>query len=224
MGLHAYCITPAAGQDSAAAAPQATGIDGVPVRIVVANGLALWVTDHDNSPGADVAAVQQHNAVVVAAMTDAVTPIPLRFGQWFGSDAAARDALRTSHEKWAGLLERFAGAVEYGVRVFEPDRAAETTSAAVTGAQYMASLAQRARAESTREHEALAALRAATAGLVMDERVEPLRTAHGVVSVAHLLHASHADAYRAAVDGVGAVMTRLRLLSSGPWPPYSFIE
>jgi hypothetical protein len=224
MGLHLYCIAPAAHIPESTNGPSVTGIGGAPVEAVVAGSLSLWVSAHESPPAASLDAIREHHNVVTAAMTPVVTPVPVRFGQYFADAAAARESIGTSHEKWLALLVRFAGTVELGLRVFDPARAPEAeTTPAGSGSEYMARLQRRQRGPAEAVSVTTVALHDALAGIVLEERVSPLRTAHGVVSVAHLLHAAQLEAYHAAVERVRAQLPHLRLLSSGPWPPYSFV-
>ena len=226
MGLHGYCVTrPIDG-------PSVTGIGGAPVRVTAMGSVAMLVSEHVSRPDASMDAIQQHNNVVAAAMA-AETPVPLRFGQWLENEDAVRAALSTSHEKWAGLLDRFQGRVEFGLRVFDPARAevdpaaphhSGTAGSGGSGTAYMAELARRIGGPKAAREGVVSALNEALSGLELEERVEALRTAHGVASVAHLVHRADIDAYRDAVDAVRARLLRLRLLSTGPWPPYSFVE
>jgi hypothetical protein len=196
----------------------------------------LWATQHDAPPHASVDAIRQHNNVVVAATTAEMTPIPLRFGQWVSDEATAGSMLMTSHEKWVARLQLFRGAAEYGIRIFEPGREASApdapdapdaadaaAKAGGSGTAYMNALARRVGGEKRAAEAAQAVLQDATAGIVLAERSDPLRTPHGVLTVAHLLHRRDEDVYRAALDQARARLPGLRLLSSGPWPPYSFV-
>lgn len=132
--------------------------------------------------------------------------------------------LLTSHTKWVELLERFAGAVEFGIRVFDPEREAGTVPAeGGTGTAYLKGLASKQGADERTRAQVLTALRDGVSGVVLDERWEALRTTHGVMSLAYLVHRSRANAYNQAVDNVRGSLRSLRLLSTGPWPPYSFV-
>ncbi len=224
MGLHLYAITRSASPPS-----NIRGIDDSTVQQVEYDGLVLIVSEHDAAPAASMDAVRAHNAVVVSAMTPDVTPVPVRFGQYFSDAAAAVASVSTSHEKWCGLLDRFAGAVEYGVRIFDPatppveDRPPAAASAG-TGTAYLEAIARRRRGPEATIAKVGEVLERDIGGLVREQRSEPLRTEHGVLSVAHLLHASNTEPYRAAMERVRAQLPHLRLLSSGPWPPYSFVQ
>jgi hypothetical protein len=238
MGLHLYCIAPAAHLPTGV-----VGIGGAPVRGIPCGDLTLWVSAHDAPAAASMDAIKAHNTVVTAGMTAEVTPVPLRFGQYFSDEADAIASISTSHEKWQALLLRIAGAVEYGVRVFEPERETaeeaggspardpsieERDSAAVPGggpgSRYLAALAQRKRGPEAAARAVLESMAKEMDGLLLEQRSQPLRTEHGVLSVAHLLHPREAAQYQAALERVRAQLPHLRLLSSGPWPPYSFVQ
>jgi hypothetical protein len=225
MGIHAYCISPSSHRPFDGLA----GVEGANVRSVESGGLCMWVSIHASRPDASMAAIQSHNTVVVGAMTPVTTPVPMRFGQWLDDEAAAVAVLSASRMRWETLLEKFAGAVEYGIRIFDPARNDRTEGGAATeaahgsGRAYMEALVRKAGGEHAVADRVLTELAAALGGLVIDQQTEALRTAHGLLSVAHLVHLARADAYREAVDAVRSRMPELRLLSSGPWPPYSFV-
>jgi hypothetical protein len=92
-----------------------------------------------------------------------------------------------------------------------------------SGTAYMKALAAKQNAGAAARSQVMAALRDGLSGVILDERSEALRTEHGVLSVAYLVHRSRMNAYNQAVDDVRAGLGTLRLLSTGPWPPYSFV-
>lgn len=229
--LHAYCIVPA-GHEPAAGL---TGCAGEPVQAIAAGGrLACWVSPARTAP-ADAGMLRDHNRVVAAAMDRRVTPVPLRFGQRFPDAPAAAAAIAAGQDRWLGLLDRFAGRAEYGVRVVSvesvdegpPDAARDVQQQRpASGRAYMAALAARQAADTRRREEAgrIAALLSQCAGpAVVDSSMEVLEEADGVVAVAHLVAWDDADAYHAAMQGARDALQDLRCLFTGPWPPYSFV-
>jgi hypothetical protein len=58
--------------------------------------------------------------------------------------------------------------------------------------------------------------------LVRAEREEQADTPHAVLTLSHLVARSAFDEYRARARTLRAELPGLRLLVSGPWPPYSF--
>jgi hypothetical protein len=57
---------------------------------------------------------------------------------------------------------------------------------------------------------------------VRAERVEESRTAHAVLTLSHLVARSDFALYRERARQIREVFPELRMLLSGPWPPYSF--
>ena len=222
MGLHLYCITAA---EHASLPPGGVqGVEDAPVRSVAYGALAALVSEHGARPAASLAAIRVHNQVVAGAMDDRCTPVPIRFGQWLDDDAAVRAALRTDETRWNALLRRFAGCAEFAIRIFDPDQRVQAAQPRPgTGREYMAALAARRTGPAARQAEATAPLRDALRDVAAAEVVEPLRTPHGVASVAYLVHRAQFDAYHTALERVRTSLPHFRYLSTGPWPPYSFV-
>jgi hypothetical protein len=222
-GLYLYCVLPA----GHAPPPALRGIDDAPVAAVADGDLVLWTSTLHLSPVASIEAIQRHNHVIEAAMDSAVTPVPLRFGQFVSrAELAARVADRRS--AWSASLAEFAGCAEYGLRVIEPDRtptARDVRTPAASGRAYLESLARTAgldRERRARAEALAAALRERLGDCVVRDRVEPLPSSHGLASIAHLVRRKRADAYSLGIDAARAELPSLRFLTSGPWPPYSF--
>lgn len=226
MAIYGYCVVPRGHMPAA----ELTGIAASAVRAFEIGDLVVWVSDIQR-PDPTIPNVQAHNAVVEGAISEDVTPVPLRFGQW-AEDAGVFRSVVTDRSDWyAERLEAFAGALEFGIRVAAPER---TESArvvrdprAVTGTEYMNALrasvsaAQGQRAEEER-------VRAGVAGvmgdLVRDERSEEPRTPHGVVTISHLVPRAHFNEYRNRAATLREKFPELRFLVSGPWVPYTFAQ
>ena len=222
MGIHLYCITPA---NTQLPPVRQTGIGGSPLLSVTSGDLAALVSLHATPPAAALDAIRVHNEVIAAAMDDHVTPVPIRFGQWLIDEDAVRAALDEGAARWSGMLGRFAGCAEFAIRIFDPALPdAKETPRPRTGRAYMEALAARAAVPAARHEEAVGALGEVMQGLHTEVLTEPLRTQHGVASVAYLVHRRDFDAYHTAVERVRMHMPHLRYLSTGPWPPYSFVS
>jgi len=224
VGLHVYCVVPV---DHAPPA-ELRGLGGSAVALLECADLGVWVGGLAARPVADVAAARAHNHVVAAAMNDAVTPVPARFGQWFEDGDAARAKIAADAAHWRGLLERFRGRAEYGVRVhgLEPvaDEAAQDVHAGASGTRYMQELKRRHGEQARRRaqgDEVAASLAQAAGVLLQDARSENF--AEGV-AVAHLVAWNDVALYHTAMRRVEAARRDLRFLFTGPWPPYSFVE
>lgn len=223
MGFHLYCVTRGDHEPE-----NLRGIGGAVVTAIRAGDLAVWATAADAAPRASLEAVRSHNAVVEAAQQQH-TPVPLRFGQWLRDEPAVRDRLAERAADWRSQLADFAGTAEYGVRVVDrgmsPPAQDVRPASTGTGRAYLEALAGREN-ERTRRiaagQEIAAAIEQALGATVLRSRVDPLDTAHGLASIAHLVRHGDADAYRAALAAAITERPELHFLTSGPWPPYSF--
>ena len=227
-GVHVYCIAPASYRPPA----DLRGLDAEIVHSRDSGQLAVWYTNHAARPAASIDHVREHDAVVRAAMTTDVTPVPVRFGQWFEDAAAAAEQIATQADHWRGRLGQFATRAEYGVRVVTRDeethRARDVHPApASSGRAYMEALAER-QAEAGRLRstaEAFAAdVTARVHDLIADSRVELRPDARTVMNMAHLVAWRDAEAYHSRMRAIRDAHTEVRLLFSGPWPPYSFVS
>jgi hypothetical protein len=158
-----------------------------------------------------------------------VTPVPIRFGQSAADRDDAARHIATEAAKWNGLLDRFAGRAEYGVRALRETADAEQDvhTHAESGTQYMAALARRhgLAAERRSEGERIAAsIDERVGGLADDVRVEYPAAGPVLVGIAHLVAWTAADAYHGAMREGREVSQDTRLVRSGPWPPWSFVE
>ena len=224
MGLYVYCIVPASHRPAA----DLKGVDGLAVEHRVVGNIGVWVSGCSARPEPSIERVRDHNRVVEAAVSAQVTPVPVRFGQWLTSGEALQAHVSERAGWYAAALDRFAGCLEFGIRVLDPDQQPARnlpTPAGTTGRQYMAALREQHRARESAE-PALAELRERIherfAALVRAEQFETPETTHGKTAVVHLVEQANFDAYRAVVQELRAEFTSLRFLSSGPWPPYSF--
>jgi hypothetical protein len=223
-GVYLYCIAPAGHAPGEAI----TGIAAAPVEGLDASGFTLWISPMDKSPAVDLDAVRAHNSVVEKSITQEITTLPVRFGQWLESRQALREKIADAVAAHATALAVVQGALEFGVRVVSssPRQPGPTpVAAAGSGREYMERLAaQMAAREAARGHgeEIAAALRDAAGARVLRERVEPLEPAAGIVSIAHLVRRPDFEAYSLAVRSITQQYADARFLFSGPWPPYSF--
>jgi hypothetical protein len=229
-GLHLYCLLPA----GLAPAAAVVGIDGVAVEAVPSDQLACWVSRHDGPPDATTDSIQAHNAVVMAAMSSRVTPVPLRFGQWLEDAESVCRSIATDAPRWLDLLHRFAGHAEYGVRIARTRHADALQAArdvhprhAHTGKEYMAVLARRYAVAAEWKDDARRIaddLLATTGDAVTDSRVELPAGAGAMVSLALLVPVARVAEYH---ETLRRFRSRhdddLRFLCTGPWPPYSFV-
>lgn len=223
MGIYVYCLGPGAHSTPGSV----RGVDGAPVRIERIAGLDAWVSDLARPPSPSLDGVRAHNTVVLAA-TETTTPLPFRFGQWFESPAALARSLDERRERLDRARIHIDGALEYGVRVLDADHLhdPDTRPDRTSGRAYLESLAVRARqdtADRARGLEVAAALRAHLGALVRDERVQP-GGAGTLAAIAHLVARHDTGEYRATIMNFADEHAELRIIGTGPWPPYGFVE
>ncbi len=223
MGVYAYCVVPAQHQPPG----DLKGIDNATVELLRVDELGVWMSAGER-PQVSVEAVQAHNRVVEVAVTQEVTPVPLRFGQWLEDAGRLEDVVRERGNEYASLLARFAGCLEFGLRLVDPDdpaEAQEVRSQPSSGTEYMQALRDSSKLAEQKqaEIEAIGAgVRELLGDIVRDERVESAQTRHAVLTLSHLVAREHFDEYRERARRVRTMFPALRLLLTGPWPPYSF--
>jgi hypothetical protein len=205
-----------------------SGIDHAPVFASSTARLSAWVSRHEIRPEPGLERIRAHDHVVHAAISTAVTPVPVRFGQWLAEDAL--DQHLTEHAaRYLDCLERVAGALEFGIRVLDPQRSARLLPRplAASGRAYMAALREEYQANEPNESQRNALrdrIAQRFAALTRATQFEKPQVASGMISVVHLVEHAHHDAYRAQIHQLRAELPHLRFLASGPWPPYSFVN
>jgi hypothetical protein len=156
---------------------------------------------------------------VVESLMESADLLPLRYGTRFDDTAAAAAAVERRQDELAAALDRVRGAVELSVRVLAPAERDEGRAAA-TGTEY---LRGKARAASARDAVAQA-VHEPLAGLARDSvRRESGRPGEQLTG-AYLVDRDAVEAFAARVADLQASLPELRLLCTGPWPPYSFAE
>lgn len=188
-----------------------------PLRAVVSGGLtAVCGEARDEAVTAD--ALWRHERAVEALMCDRDL-LPVRYGTRFeGEDAVAR-AVSHRRADLVAALDRVRGAVELSVRVHGLDEP-KLEPVAASGAEYLrARIGRDARRESAAMivDEPLRRLARASVRRAPGEATELLR-------VAYLVDRDEVEPFRSRVAELQASNSRLALLCTGPWPPYSFAE
>src|SRR5207237_3669483 len=160
----------------------------------------------------------------VRRLADAVDAIlPVRFGSLL-SESSLTDLLRIRERELSEALALVAGREQMTLRVLgdAPAPASVPLDAPPhdlgPGTRYLTAR----QAEWRRAHEApeLAPVRPALQPLVRAERVARHDAPPLLASVYHLIDRGAAAAYQAAIER--AALGSVRLVASGPWPPYAF--
>ena len=220
-----------------AALPTGSAIGAARLALVRCRDLAA-VTGQTAIGGASVTmeAMLHHEAVVEAVRRQG-PGLPVRFGTVFPDATAVAGALSERYTQLAADLDRLGDKVELGLTALWAEPPCDAGAASVpigetepgargAGARYL-----RARAAEFQRDEAQRT-RAATIARILDqvvgpwalERRESLLPTPGVaVRMLYLLDPSAVDAFRRAFDAWRRSAREVRLLLSGPWPPYSFV-
>jgi hypothetical protein len=237
MSLYVYCLSD---ELSGAAFEGTAGVGGAPVRLLSLGRLSAVVSDAHAEPFAVTEEnLLAHNRVNAAALAVS-TPLPFRFGTRAAPERLAEYAA-SNEAALAEALARVRGRVEMSVKLMEKtegEEKAEGKSESEAGGGEEAAAVGRGTAfllkkrrevlgeEAARLHaEELAAwLAAGLAGLACESaaRVSPSEAI--VVRAAHLVERERVAEYRTRLRELGAGRPALRLLTSGPWPPYSFSD
>jgi Gas vesicle synthesis protein GvpL/GvpF len=207
----------------AAPAPDAgAGLRAEPLRVVRVGELLAAVGEMTERPTVSEAMLRAHDAVV-RRLADAVDAIlPVRFGSLLTEPSLA-DLLRVRARELGEALALVAGREQMTLRVLGDTPVTDVVADdapddAGPGARYLA--ARRAEWRRAREAPELARLRPALARFVRAERVTRHATPPLLASVYHLIDRGAAAAYRTVVER--AEPDPVRVVATGPWPPYAF--
>ena len=186
-----------------------------PLRVVPAGSLAAICAPAEERE-VTPEALWRHEEVVEALMEDRDL-LPVRYGTLMDDDAAAARAVADRRAELAAALDRVRGAVELSVRAVaaEPD---DDDGDAARGRDYLRTKMRSAAAQDRvvhSLHEPLAALARA------DMQRAP-RPPSELLRAAYLVDKDAIGTFTRLVARLDHRHTGLRLLCTGPWPPYSF--
>jgi hypothetical protein len=164
-------------------------------------------------------ALWRHEEVVEALMEDRDL-LPVRYGTRLEDESAAARAVAERRQDLAAALDRVRGAVELAVRVVADEPRPDDGPDAGTGAQYL-----RSKARSAAEREtAMRTLHDPLAILARASRRTSPRSPDELLRAAYLVDRPAIDRFTRLVARLQEANPGLRLLCTGPWPPYSFVE
>jgi hypothetical protein len=233
MSLYVYCL---GDELSGAAFEGLAGVGRARVRLLALGGLAAVVSD----AGEEGAAVNEenllaHNRVNAAALAVS-TPLPCRFGTRAAPERLA-EYVSANGAALAASLARVRGCVEMSAKLMEKPEGQklkvesedEENVSAATGAGTAFLLKKRreimGEEGARRRAEGAAAWLASGVGALARETAARLSPPEAIfVRAAHLVERERVAEYRARLRALAAERRDLRLLTSGPWPPYSFGE
>ena len=146
-------------------------------------------------PEVNAGVLWQHEEVVERLM-EQCDLLPVRYGTRVEDERAAERVLFERHAELVGALERVRGAVELSVRVFSE--------------------------EARNDLEVRASIHGPLAMLARGSVAHSGRDAREVMREAYLVDRGDVESFVSRVVELEASNPRLRLLCTGPWPPYSF--
>jgi len=168
---------------------------------------------------------------VVDALTTVTAPLPLRLATVFRDDSGVRTMLEEGEGRFRRVLERIAGRVEWGVKVYAVPQAPQRAAGPVSGREY---LRQRRRAVlsdeeswdraerfSERLHGALCSH--ADAVRLRPPQNSPLSPGgRNVFNAAFLVRRELSEGFVEIADGTTDGQAGVRVELTGPWAAYSF--
>ncbi|MFD9392399.1 GvpL/GvpF family gas vesicle protein [Streptomyces sp. NPDC060000] len=175
---------------------------------------------------------------VIDALTAVSTPLPLRLATVFRDDSGVRVMMEEREDDFRRTLDRLAGRVEWGVKVYvEPEvqeESEQTVTKPASGRDYLMQRRRAARAhEDTwqraerfagRLHTTLSA-RADAARLHPPQNAALSKaTGQNVLNAAYLVPRAESEEFVEIVDRTKGEESGMRVELTGPWAAYSFVE
>ena len=238
MSLYVYCL---GDELSGAAFEGLAGVGGARVRVLALGGLAAVVSEAgDDAPAVNEENLLAHNRVNAAALAVS-TPLPCRFGTRAAPERL-EEYVRSNEAALASALARVRGRVEMSVKLMSKaegegqkakieGEAEGLVGASKGGVGAGTAFLLKKRREllgeegARRRAEAAAEWLASGVGELACETAARLSPSEAIfVRAAHLVERARVAEYRARLRTLAAGRRDLRLLTSGPWPPYGFSE
>jgi len=241
MKFYVYCLSDGLSDESVAGL---TGVGGALVHLLSFGGAASVVVVASDFEGERVLVTREnllaHNRVNSHVLAR-VTPLPFRFGT-LAVETGLAAYVAANESALAGAFARVRGCVEMSVKVRLGEGAkaeakesevkveevkVEESGAAGVGRGTAFLLAKRREilgeeALKARAEEASARLAACVEGLAREADVRLSPEGPIVVRASHLVGREAVAEYRARVRKLGVGLRGVHVLTSGPWPPYSF--
>ena len=201
------------------------GVGGAAVRLVEEGGLGAAVSMIDPADLTPNVARLLSFARVVEALHAHRTVLPMRYGCLLGDEGQLVDLLRDRGEEFAAILQGLDGCVEMGVRLLLPAEACaprtpvESATRPASGRAYLIDRAARARALAAAKERVLGALGGLAERTETDTNSRPGKR---FASFYFLVKRGAMESFRQAFRRIERTES-VRLLLSGPWPPYTFV-
>ena len=220
------------------------GVTGEPLRAVAAGHLAAIAGEVRRMPAPSIRNLRRYAAVVEALASKVPAVLPARFGTVVSDPAELLFILRSRGATFRGGLSHVRGRCQMTIHMFPESEYRVGVRSRSAEPEYKAGVGvpRRNRSRSTgtvagvlRLQRGTQYLRRKMADHAADEAIPPAIDAAvrpyvkdreferrgGVVTIHHLVPRATASKYRAAVERA-AEEHGMRLIVTGPWPPYAF--
>lgn len=223
--------------------PGLTGFGGVTLSLVPCGALAAAICRMD--PGRIQSTTENvlHHAAIVEELRQRGSALPVRFGTVLPDADAVVGALAKHSAILEAEMARLGDKVEFGLTVLwnqSPGNdeengggddgapaAGEVTKVQGAGARYLQARLAKHRREAAARERAKALERDLDRVLspyVLEHSCTILPTPRLPVRAAYLLDPARVQGFQEMFEELRRVHPDLRLLLSGPWPPYSFVK
>jgi hypothetical protein len=210
--LHVYALV-----RHPASVPDVLGIDDGPLRVVVAgHEVDAVVSDTRAGIVPSEAAILAHARVVEAVAAANESVLPARFAGDLSAEADVGRILVERRERILAALDRVDGCVELGLRVLPAE--GDVRAKAPSGGEYMRTrLGEVARARHVAD-----TLQRSLAAVARESTSNVLARRDVLLTAAYLVPRGDLERFHAAVKDVERQLSGVTVVSTGPWPPYSF--
>jgi hypothetical protein len=212
--IYAYGIT----EPGPGLPPSTRGIGGVALRVLESGGLAVVYSRHRSVRARPSPALVLQHERVLEALMERGPVLPMRFGTQLENTDRLADALTARQDDLLPALDRVRGRVEIGIRALPIDPSPTRARSPPSGRDYVLS-----RVAAHRRHERVIAqihrpLQALASASVVRER----STSPAVMVASYLVDTRQVDDFRRRANELVTDQHDLRVVVTGPWPPYSF--
>lgn len=202
---------------------RARGMTGERLQVIGSGGVTAIAGELRAIPTPAPATLRRYDAVVRRLAERQPALLPARFGTCFSDPYELSYILRARQASLRAALTWVRGRVQMTIRIVGAGGHDETPADArhhlpPSGTAYLRARAEHAARE--RHVPGFEPVRTAVRRWVRDERVEKRA---GIASVYHLVPRASAAAYVAALEHAAAV-AGVKLVVTGPWPPYAFAD
>ncbi|GAQ52005.1 GvpL/GvpF family gas vesicle protein [Streptomyces acidiscabies] len=168
---------------------------------------------------------------VVDALTTVTTPLPLRLATVFRDDSGVRTMLEQGEARFRHVLERIAGRVEWGVKVYVARAAPREVPTPVSGRDYLRQRRRAALSDEDSWHRAelfSEKLHSALCSHADAVRLRPPQNSpaspagQNVFNAAFLVRRELSASFVEITDDVQDAENGIRVELTGPWAAYSF--